>query len=101
MRDASLKVLGADHPDTLLAMGNLAATYKHQGRWNEAEELELQLRDAHLILLGAEHPTTLGDYRAYHGDIIIKHSGGNPIGFEFETYTICEEQCFEVYIDDE
>ena len=55
----SLKVLGAEHPDTLWTMGNLAATYEHQGRWKEAEELELQVRDARLISLGAEHPDTL------------------------------------------
>ena len=52
-------MLGAEHPDTLRAMGNLAVTYRDQGRLKEAEELELQVRDARLISLGAEHPATL------------------------------------------
>ncbi|EGZ77168.1 hypothetical protein NEUTE2DRAFT_48528, partial [Neurospora tetrasperma FGSC 2509] len=25
--------LGADHPDTLSSMANLASTYRNQGRW--------------------------------------------------------------------
>jgi hypothetical protein len=36
------KVLGAEHPDTLIAMGNLASTFRNQGRWKEAEEIEIQ-----------------------------------------------------------
>ncbi|KAJ7824118.1 hypothetical protein B0H13DRAFT_2444706 [Mycena leptocephala] len=36
------QVLGADHPDTLLAMDNLAATYRELGRYQEAEYLEAQ-----------------------------------------------------------
>ena len=37
------RVLGTDHPDTLLAMGNLAFTYREQGREKEAQELEVQV----------------------------------------------------------
>ncbi|KAF2182111.1 hypothetical protein K469DRAFT_587897 [Zopfia rhizophila CBS 207.26] len=33
------KVLGAEHPDTLVTMHNLASTYRSQERWKEAEEL--------------------------------------------------------------
>src|SRR3954469_21221439 len=29
--------LGAEHPDTLTSMANLASTYRNQGRWKEAE----------------------------------------------------------------
>nr|OQO30434.1 hypothetical protein B0A51_03064 [Rachicladosporium sp. CCFEE 5018] len=32
--------LGEEHSDTLTAMANLAATYRNQRRWKEAEELE-------------------------------------------------------------
>ena len=60
MRDARLKVLGAEHLDTLWTMDSLAVTYGHQGRWKEAEELDLHVRDARLKVLGAEHPATLG-----------------------------------------
>ena len=37
------RVLGDEHPDTLTSMANLAATYRNQGRWNGAEELEVQV----------------------------------------------------------
>jgi hypothetical protein len=40
-------------------MANLASTYRNQGRWNEAEQLEVQVMDMRKKLLGAEHPDTL------------------------------------------
>ncbi|KAF1828268.1 kinesin light chain [Decorospora gaudefroyi] len=48
------RVLGEEHPDTLTSIANLASTYSNQGRWKEAEELEVQVR-----VLGEEHPDTL------------------------------------------
>ncbi|KAH8651714.1 hypothetical protein BGZ61DRAFT_468822 [Ilyonectria robusta] len=39
------KVLGEEHPSTLTSMGNLAATYGNQGRWKEAEELEVRVME--------------------------------------------------------
>ena len=39
----SKRVLGAEHPDTLIAMGNLAFIYRDQGREKEAQELEAQV----------------------------------------------------------
>ncbi|KAF6782114.1 PFS and TPR domain-containing protein [Colletotrichum sojae] len=42
-------ILGQEHPHTLTSMDNLASTFLNQGRWKEAEELEL----------GEEHPSTL------------------------------------------
>jgi hypothetical protein len=53
------KVIGEEHPDTLASMGNLALTYKEQGRQREAKELELQVMTTKKILLGNEHPETL------------------------------------------
>jgi Tetratricopeptide repeat len=40
-------------------MANLASTYQNQGRWNEAEQPQLQVIDTRKKLLGAEHPKTL------------------------------------------
>jgi len=51
--------LGAEHPSTLKIMGNLALTYGRQGRWKEAEELEVQVMETTKRELGAEHPQTL------------------------------------------
>ncbi len=57
--ETSLRVLGAEHPDTLSTMANLALTYSNQGRWKEAEDLGLQVLETSLRVLGAEHPHTL------------------------------------------
>src|SRR5882757_10761265 len=35
-------LLGENHPDTIKSMANIAATYRDQGRWNEAEQLDIQ-----------------------------------------------------------
>ena len=43
--DMRKKLLGAEHPDTLTSMGNLASTHRNQGRWNEAEKLFLHVMD--------------------------------------------------------
>ena len=34
-------VLGEEHPDTLTSIISLAVTYWNQGRWDEAEEIEV------------------------------------------------------------
>ena len=57
--EMSKKLLGAEHPDTLTIMGNLANTYSNQGRWNEAEELQVLIISIKKKLLGAEDPGTL------------------------------------------
>ncbi|RHZ65358.1 uncharacterized protein CDV56_109374 [Aspergillus thermomutatus] len=51
------QVLGPEHPDTLTGMASLALTYSHQGRWKEAEELEIKVMRKQE--LGPEHPDTL------------------------------------------
>jgi hypothetical protein len=58
--EMSKRVLGAEHPGMLIAMGNLASTYKTQGQWKEAEELDIQVMETSKRVLGAEHPDTLG-----------------------------------------
>jgi hypothetical protein len=37
------KVLGPEHPNTLTSVGNLASTYKNQGRRKEARQLQIQV----------------------------------------------------------
>jgi hypothetical protein len=53
------RVLGVEHPDTLTRMGNLASTFWNQGRWKEAEELNVQVIETRKRVLGEEHPSTL------------------------------------------
>jgi hypothetical protein len=43
--DMTKKLLSAEHPNTLTSMANLASTYRNQGRWNEAEQLQVQVMD--------------------------------------------------------
>ena len=39
--DMTKKLLGAQHPDMLTSMANLAITCGIRGRWNEAEQSKL------------------------------------------------------------
>jgi hypothetical protein len=50
--------LGEDHPETLTSMANLASTYRDQGRWEEAEKLEVQVMETRNTKLGEDHPDT-------------------------------------------
>ncbi|KIM24401.1 hypothetical protein M408DRAFT_54993, partial [Serendipita vermifera MAFF 305830] len=38
---------------------NLAATYSDQGRWTEAEKLEVEVLEQRKRILGMEHPDTI------------------------------------------
>jgi hypothetical protein len=40
-------------------MGNLALTYWNQGRWKEAEELQVQVMQMSKRMLTDKHPDTL------------------------------------------
>ncbi len=54
-----VEVLGVEHPDTLLSIGNLEHTYNNQGRYEEAEELLVQVMNIRIRVLGKVHPHTL------------------------------------------
>ncbi|KAF2032478.1 kinesin light chain, partial [Setomelanomma holmii] len=49
------RALGDKHLDTLTSMANLLSTYWNQMRWNEAEELEVQVMETSSRALGNEH----------------------------------------------
>jgi tetratricopeptide (TPR) repeat protein len=53
------QVLGAEHPDTLASVNNLALLYKSQGRYAEAEPLHQRELAACERVQGSEHPDTL------------------------------------------
>ena len=48
------RVLGAEHPDTLVAADNLARTLEDQGKRAEAEEIEREVLAVRKRVLGAE-----------------------------------------------
>ena len=53
------RIWAQEHPHTLSSMASLAATFRKQGRWNEAEELDVQVLGARKKVLGQEHLATL------------------------------------------
>jgi Tetratricopeptide repeat len=57
--EARKTVLGEEHPDTLDAMFNLAATSGRLGHWKDAQELQVHVMEARKWVLGEEYPGTL------------------------------------------
>ncbi|KAK3613261.1 hypothetical protein LTR22_028225, partial [Elasticomyces elasticus] len=51
--------LGEESEPTLWSRGMLAWAYRNQGRWKEAEELEVEVMETRVRVLGGEHPDTL------------------------------------------
>jgi tetratricopeptide (TPR) repeat protein len=49
---------GADHPDVLTSLSNLAGALRAQGQLNEAQDLQTRILDASRRTLGPEHPDT-------------------------------------------
>ncbi len=57
------RLLGEEHPNTLLALNNLAWTLHAQGELPAARRLQEQALEAYRRLLGEEHPQTLSAIR--------------------------------------
>jgi tetratricopeptide (TPR) repeat protein len=57
--EAEERVLGREHPSTLMTKGNLARSLSGQGKHPEAEALLRQVLEAEERVLGREHPSTL------------------------------------------
>ncbi|KAJ9656262.1 hypothetical protein H2201_008594 [Coniosporium apollinis] len=53
------KVLGKEHPDTLMSMNNLAVVLGSQGKYGEAEAMHKQALTGYEKVLVKEHPSTL------------------------------------------
>ena len=81
-------MLGAKHPETLISMGNLASTYWNQRRWEEAEELEVQVLETSKRVLGAEHPDTLSSMVNLAYTLKDQHRGDEAM----ELMTSCLER---------
>jgi tetratricopeptide (TPR) repeat protein len=57
--ESTTRVLGYEHPETLSAMANLAASYGAQGRSKDAEQILVQVVKVMSRVLGEEHFDTL------------------------------------------
>ncbi|KAF2468000.1 uncharacterized protein BDR25DRAFT_374321, partial [Lindgomyces ingoldianus] len=55
----AIRLLGGDHRNTLISMGNLALIYGNQGWRKEAKELEVQVIEKKKRVLREEHLETL------------------------------------------
>ncbi|KAJ7713487.1 hypothetical protein B0H16DRAFT_1702440 [Mycena metata] len=53
------QLLGENHLDTLLTMGNLASSYSNLGEHQKAKELNVMVLEKRTQLLGENHPDTL------------------------------------------
>ncbi len=54
-----LRVLGAEHLDTLHSAANLAQCLSIQGKYAEAEQIQRKVHAVEARVIGAEHPSTL------------------------------------------
>ena len=59
--EARRRLLGAEHPDTLVSMRALGVLYRVEGRYAEAEPLLTKALETQRRVLGNEHPATLGN----------------------------------------
>jgi hypothetical protein len=57
--ELSRKVLGPEHPDTLMSMIGLASALSRQGKHAKAEQMHRQTLELRRKVLGLEHPDTL------------------------------------------
>jgi Flp pilus assembly protein TadD len=53
------RVLGQDHPDTLVSINDLGLLRENQGRLDECERLYREALDGYRRVLGPDHPSTL------------------------------------------
>jgi len=53
---ARKKILGEEHEDTLESMEMLCQAYDLRGRWEAAEELQVQVMEMSKEKLGTDHP---------------------------------------------
>ena len=77
--EESGRLLGADHPHTLLSRNNLAASYRAAGRLNDAIPLFEETLEAQTRILGPDHPGTL---RSRHNLAAAYAAAGKPFQSE-------------------
>ncbi|KAF2735904.1 hypothetical protein EJ04DRAFT_433983, partial [Polyplosphaeria fusca] len=58
------RVLGDEHPNTLISMNNLAFTLKEQGIYNEGIPLLEKCCRLRQQVLGPKHPDTISSFQA-------------------------------------
>jgi hypothetical protein len=69
---ARREILGANHPDTLASLNDLASTYQAQGR-REAEPLFSEVLQTRRQLLGLNHEDTIVSANGHAGEGRARH----------------------------
>ncbi|EED13534.1 kinesin, putative [Talaromyces stipitatus ATCC 10500] len=67
------KVLGAEHPDTLVSVSHLGLVLRRQVKYKEAEAMHRRAVTYHEKMLGAEHPNTLASIS--HLGLVLESQG--------------------------
>ena len=73
-------------------MANLASTYRNQGRWTEAEKMDVEVMEAARQVLGKERPDTLSSMAnlafTTQGQGRNQEGCRNVCGFGFEDWAL-------------
>jgi hypothetical protein len=80
--ETSKIVLGADHPDALTCMVNLAQTWKSQGRDEEAVTLMQKAVNLRKEKLGSDHPHTVQSIEIldnWHTEQFLLQASNSPL----------------------
>jgi hypothetical protein len=85
--ETSNRVLGKEHPDTLVSMLNVASTYRNQGQLNEVEDLEVQVVETSLRLLGQAHSVEIVMLEKL--DCILSKRATRPYIYESTSANAC------------
>jgi hypothetical protein len=100
--EATKRVRGPDHPDTLASISNLASTFSKQGRRKEAEELQLQVIVAMQTAFGDDDPEILAAIANFvslpEQQVEPKHMSGNDQHGNDETESIEGEQSLKAEV---
>ena len=67
VHETERRVLGPDHPDSLVTLNHLAKAYAEQGKYELPEPLFTSLVEAHRRVMGEEYPGTLIVTPSRHG----------------------------------
>ena len=70
-----MDLLGAEHPNTLTSMNNLAVIFRNQGQWKEAEVLGWQVMEMRIRVLEGSIQTHCLAWRTWHQQFGIKDDG--------------------------
>jgi hypothetical protein len=82
------RVLGAEHLHTLVSSSNLAQSLSQQGKYVEAERIELEVHAVQKRVLGAEHPYTLSSASNLAGFLSKQGKYADAERIEREVYEV-------------